>query len=54
MDDTTEGIIAVILYVTVMALGVWSNRNAPGFWSAEAIRARGRIANRMIASEAGR
>jgi hypothetical protein len=49
MDDLTIGIVAFIFYICILALSVWRNRNTPGFWSAEAIRARGRHGIRMIA-----
>jgi hypothetical protein len=49
MDDSNIGIAAVVVYICMLVFSVWRNRNTPGFWSAEAIRARGRLAHQMIA-----
>jgi hypothetical protein len=48
MDDGITTIAAVIFLISNVAYGVWSNRNIPGFWTAEAIRARGRLARRTM------
>lgn len=48
MSETTEAILAVSFLVAVLAWGIWRSRKIPGYWSAEAIRQRGREAHRLI------
>ncbi len=47
MDETAAGVIAVLLFAGFSVLVV-SNRNTPGFWSAEVIRARSQLGLRRI------
>jgi hypothetical protein len=48
MSETTEGILAGVFYIAVLAWGVWRNRKTPGYWSAEAIRERSRTGLRIM------